>query len=187
MGRWPSGQRQLTVNQPGKPYSGSNPLLPTKKKSSFVYQDKRGFFAYSGQNTAKMGISGLLHGGTDRAGGLFSFIEGKNDSVLLRSLYACKDYGFGSWRVDSNPMFVQILHPQSLNSSNLSTCKLEEFFCFQAKIQQNQAFQASKRASRWSIGHRGARFLRFRGKKSSLLLVLLYAAKYSDVGRRGRI
>ena len=29
MGKWPGGQRQLTVNQPGKPYSGSNPLLPT--------------------------------------------------------------------------------------------------------------------------------------------------------------
>lgn len=32
MGKWPSGQKQLIVNQPGKPYSGSNPLLPTIKE-----------------------------------------------------------------------------------------------------------------------------------------------------------
>ena len=36
MGKWPSGQRQLTVNQPGKPYSGSNPLLPTKKANALL-------------------------------------------------------------------------------------------------------------------------------------------------------
>ncbi len=37
MGKWPGGQRQLTVNQPGKPYSGSNPLLPTKKDIPFAW------------------------------------------------------------------------------------------------------------------------------------------------------
>ena len=52
MGEWPSGQRQLTVNQPGYPYSGSNPLSPTNNTNEvfmtvFVFAMKTSFFEAS--------------------------------------------------------------------------------------------------------------------------------------------
>ena len=35
-------------------HRGSNPLLSAIKETSFVYQDKRGFFLLSGQNTGRI-------------------------------------------------------------------------------------------------------------------------------------
>ena len=57
MGEWPSGQRQLTVNQPGYPYSGSNPLSPTNNTNEvfmtvFVFAMKTSFFMASIEQAA---------------------------------------------------------------------------------------------------------------------------------------
>ena len=51
------------VNQPGKPYSGSNPLLPTKKQITFVFKGKSDLFVYSSAEGRypTMGIC-LFHG-----------------------------------------------------------------------------------------------------------------------------
>ena len=96
---------------------GSSPIDRTMKETSFVYQDKRGFFLQFGQkqaqiehNTSKSGFGAAsrLHRSP-----IFC-VQGQEQpekaGVLLFVLYACKELLKGSGRQDLNQIFIENIH-----------------------------------------------------------------------------